>query len=110
MKKRVVSFCFLTSLFLPLVLVAQTPPDEFLGHRVGADRKREKRSKASGKKAVQKEEKRIIKLVRRAENGDGEALCEIRKIVDVEPADWAEWATSPIRLNKLWLRWQQQRT
>ena len=39
MKKRVVSFCFLTSLFLPLVLVAQTPPDEFLGHRVGADRK-----------------------------------------------------------------------
>ena len=73
-------------------------------------RKREKRSKASGKKAVQKEEKRIIKLVRRAENGDGEALCEIRKIVDVEPADWAEWATSPIRLNKLWLRWQQQRT
>ncbi|GAI37865.1 unnamed protein product, partial [marine sediment metagenome] len=26
-------------MFLPFILTAQTPPDEFLGHRVGADRK-----------------------------------------------------------------------
>ena len=24
-------------MFLPFILVAQTPPDEFLGHKVGAD-------------------------------------------------------------------------
>ena len=39
MNKRILSFCFLFLLFLPFGLVAQTPPEEFLGHRVGADRK-----------------------------------------------------------------------
>ena len=49
-----------------------------------------KRAKDSGKKAAQKEEKRITELVRRAENGDEEALSEVRKIVEVEPAIWTE--------------------
>ncbi|GAH39088.1 unnamed protein product [marine sediment metagenome] len=31
-------FLFLL-LLLPFILIAQTTPDEFLGHRVGADRK-----------------------------------------------------------------------
>ncbi len=39
MKKRSISCCFLILRFLPSILVAQTPPGEFLGHRVGADHK-----------------------------------------------------------------------
>ena len=46
--------------------------------------------KAQSTNAVQKEKKRIAKLVRRAENGDDEALSEVRKIVEVEPAIWTE--------------------
>ena len=39
MKKKIFSF-FVTLLFLlPLIFVAQTPPEKFLGHKVGADRR-----------------------------------------------------------------------
>jgi len=37
-KKNLFSISFLL-LLLPLILVSQTPPEEFLGHKVGADRK-----------------------------------------------------------------------
>ncbi len=49
-----------------------------------------KGANASAKKAVQKEERRIRKLVRRAEIGDEQALSEVRKIVEVEPTIWTE--------------------
>lgn len=38
-KKTKVLSVALAILFLPVLLLAQTPPDEFLGHKVGADRK-----------------------------------------------------------------------
>ncbi|MGB6864169.1 MAG: hypothetical protein WBE11_00615, partial [Candidatus Aminicenantaceae bacterium] len=37
--KKFVSFVALTLLLFPLLLHAQTSPEEFLGHKVGADRK-----------------------------------------------------------------------
>jgi len=37
--KKNFPFIFLFLIFLPLVLHAQTSPEEFLGHKVGADRK-----------------------------------------------------------------------
>ncbi len=37
--KKVLSFIALAFLIFPLLLLAQTSPEEFLGHRVGADRK-----------------------------------------------------------------------
>jgi hypothetical protein len=39
MRKKIFSFTSLLLLLLPFILIAQTTPDEFLGHRVGADRK-----------------------------------------------------------------------
>jgi len=39
MNKRHLIFVFFLLLALPLILVSQTPPEEFLGHKVGADRK-----------------------------------------------------------------------
>lgn len=39
MKKNILSFVSFLLLFLPLILVSQTHPEEFLGHKVGADRK-----------------------------------------------------------------------
>ncbi len=39
MIKKIFSFTCLLLLLLPFTLTAQTTPDEFLGHRVGADRK-----------------------------------------------------------------------
>ncbi len=39
MRKKIFSFTSLLLLLLPFTLIAQTTPDEFLGHRVGADRK-----------------------------------------------------------------------
>ncbi len=39
MKKKILSFISFLLLFLPLILVSQTPPEKFLGHKVGADRK-----------------------------------------------------------------------
>ena len=39
MIKKIFSFTCLLLLLLPFTLIAQTTPDEFLGHRVGADRK-----------------------------------------------------------------------
>ncbi len=39
MNKTKILACTLVLLILPVFLVAQTPPDEFLGHKVGADRK-----------------------------------------------------------------------
>ncbi len=39
MRKKIFSFTSLLLLLLPFTLIAQTSPDEFLGHRVGADRK-----------------------------------------------------------------------
>ena len=39
MSKKIFSFTSLLLLLLPFILIAQTTPDEFLGHRVGADRK-----------------------------------------------------------------------
>jgi hypothetical protein len=39
MNKKILSFVFFLLLILPLILVGQTSPEEFLGHRVGADRK-----------------------------------------------------------------------
>jgi len=37
--KKIFSFISLSLFFLPLLLIAQTSPEEFLGHKVGADRK-----------------------------------------------------------------------
>jgi len=39
MKKKLVTFSSLILFLLPFLLTAQTSPDEFLGHKVGADRK-----------------------------------------------------------------------
>lgn len=39
MKKTKILSIALALLFLPVMLLAQTPPEEFLGHKVGADRK-----------------------------------------------------------------------
>ena len=39
MKKKIISFSALLLFFLSFMLIAQTPPEEFLGHKVGADRK-----------------------------------------------------------------------
>ena len=39
MKKKIWSSLFFLLLTLPLILVGQTSPEEFLGHKVGADRK-----------------------------------------------------------------------
>jgi hypothetical protein len=39
MNKKNLFFISFLLLLLPLILVSQTPPEEFLGHRVGADRK-----------------------------------------------------------------------
>jgi hypothetical protein len=39
MSKKIFSFSFLLLLLLPFILIAQTAPEDFLGHRVGADRK-----------------------------------------------------------------------
>ncbi len=39
MKKKIVSLSLLLLFILPFILVAQTTPEEFLGHKVGADRK-----------------------------------------------------------------------
>ena len=39
MKKTIILFSLLCFLILPSFLDAQTPPDEFLGHEVGADRR-----------------------------------------------------------------------
>jgi hypothetical protein len=39
MRKKTFSFFCLLLLLLPFILIAQTAPDQFLGHRVGADRK-----------------------------------------------------------------------
>ena len=39
MKKKIVSLSFLLLFILPFILVAQTTPEKFLGHKVGADRK-----------------------------------------------------------------------
>lgn len=39
MKKRYMISVFFLLLAWPLILVSQTPPEEFLGHKVGADRK-----------------------------------------------------------------------
>jgi len=39
MKKKIFSFFYLLFSLLPFILIAQTAPDDFLGHRVGADRK-----------------------------------------------------------------------
>jgi len=39
MKKNILYYVSLSLLFLPLILVSQTPPEEFLGYKVGADRK-----------------------------------------------------------------------
>ena len=45
-------------------------------------------SKTSTSRAVKKEQKRIVKLVQRAENGDDEAFSEISKIAEADPALW----------------------
>jgi hypothetical protein len=37
--KKILSFITLLLLLFPLLLLAQTSPEEFLGHKVGADRK-----------------------------------------------------------------------
>jgi len=39
MKKKIISLLSLSLIFLPFILIAQTPPEDFLGHKVGADRK-----------------------------------------------------------------------
>ncbi|MBE0461128.1 MAG: hypothetical protein IBX60_05800, partial [Candidatus Aminicenantes bacterium] len=39
MKKKIISFLSLSLIFLPFILTAQTHPEDFLGHKVGADRK-----------------------------------------------------------------------
>jgi len=38
-KKKIISFLSLSLIFLPFILTAQTHPEDFLGHKVGADRK-----------------------------------------------------------------------
>jgi len=39
MKKKIVFFLSLSLILLPFIVTAQTPPEDFLGHKVGADRK-----------------------------------------------------------------------
>lgn len=39
MKKKILSLLIFSLLFIPLAVLPQTPPEDFLGHQVGADRK-----------------------------------------------------------------------
>ncbi len=39
MRKKLFLFSLLLLFIIPIFITAQTPPEEFLGHKVGADRK-----------------------------------------------------------------------
>ncbi|MEA3421379.1 MAG: hypothetical protein U9Q97_06870, partial [Acidobacteriota bacterium] len=39
MRKKLFLFSLLLFFIIPIFITAQTPPEEFLGHKVGADRK-----------------------------------------------------------------------